>query len=200
MAKGIKAAQQRIEEEIARLERELDDMGDLASEADRASVNELRVRISETGRELKRNEKTLALLRAACLRDRPSFEAMTVEMPKWRTTILLAINSAAMVAVMGQTELAREALVTATLFFLTGALAALSSGSVLEHVGRSGLELADELGAANLDDPDYSTDDLDRALKASNRLTHASIWADALRFLSLCFFAGGVLWSVFSTP
>lgn len=193
MAKGIKAEQQRIENELAKLERELDDMGELAPDEIRTKLTELRTHMSASSGELRDQEKRLARLRAIYRRHRPSYEAMTVEMPKWRTTILLGINSAAMVAVMGKTGLAQGALVTATLVFLLGAIAALSSGSVLESVGRSGLELGDELDSADLDDPDYSTEDLDRAVKASNELGRSFIWAEGLRMLSLGFFAGGVL-------
>lgn len=199
MATDLKAEQERIEQEVAGLERELEDLGDAASQVDRDSVKDLRARISATGAQIKTSEKKLALLKAATLRDRPSYEALTVEMPKWRTTILLGINSAAMVAVMDKGGLPQAPLIVATLLFLGGALAALSSGSVLERVGHSGLELADEVSAANFDDPDFTPDDLDRALKVAKSLASSTVWAELLRFFSLCLFAGGVLWAVFHT-
>jgi len=181
-----------MEKAIADLEAELAAMGEHAPPELTERLATLKSRDEELRGRLTAVERKYALVKRHAERAVPAYQAMTVEMPKWRTTILLGLNSAAIVAAMGKSGLPSGVVKDAIWSFLVGAFCALASGSALDLVGQKGLEVADEIKAEDFNSPHLETA-LDRVLKAARKLFWARLLVSLLRYASLAFFAVGVL-------
>jgi hypothetical protein len=193
MGKSIKDRLQEIRREVVLLEAELGAMGEHAPQEIRDRLARVKANAVDSENQQRSLERRLGRLKRAARRARPAYEAMTVEMPKWRTNILLGLNSAAIIAVIGSERISAIGIGPIIAIFLLGAGAALASGSALDVVGSVGLEYHDELEKYDLDDPEMTSEEYDEAVKVSGKLNRITRTASFLRMLSFGFFAGGVL-------
>jgi hypothetical protein len=192
MKKSLKQRQQDIEAEIAELEADFAAMGEHAPPDLMTRLRNIKSEAETERKRITEIENRYTRVKRAAERAVPAHKALVVEMPKWRTTILLGLNSAAMVAVIGKTGLPGTVIKDAIWLFLLGALCALGAGSGLEFVGDTGLELADEFKAIDFDSRDLETE-LDRPVEISRKLAIARWLVSLLRYGSLGFFGWGVI-------
>lgn len=194
---NVSDERRRLQADLARLERHLADMGEHAPAEMSINLDELRKRAQQVDERHVDLQQRLDALRRSARRSKPAYEAMTVEIPKWRTVILLGLNSAAIAAVLGNEKLPLETVQASSLAFLAGSLAALGSGSMLDKIGRSGLEYVDELDRADLDLEATDDHGLAHADTANKNLIKSRGAAESLRACSILLFAVGVIFAAF---
>jgi len=188
----------KLKDDVDRMRRVLVEMGDQVPADLWDRFNQLHNDSRNVDEELDGISTRVRRLQRSANNERASYEAMTVEMPKWRTAILLGLNSAAIAAVMANEHLPAEAVRIASLVFLVGVLTAFISGAVLENVGKSGLDMVAELDNFDIDEPSSPEDALSTAGLASKRLRLHWLIAELLRFISIGSFAAGVIFLALS--
>jgi hypothetical protein len=143
--KKIKEEVDELGQEIAKLEAELAGKEGAVFEDMRrqlAILREHHLKAQELGEE---TEKIIRFLKSHTAADKPSYQAMTTEMMKWRTTVLLTLNSAAAVAIVASDKIAKPTSAAAAVFFLGGILSAYMSGATMDNTGTLGLRLSTEV-------------------------------------------------------
>ena len=191
MRKKISERRRLLDERLAKVERDYQEMGKDVSTEMWDELRSLQADNSAVGDILSSADLGLRKIKRMATAERAAFEAMSIEMPKWRTTILLGLNSAAIVAVIANENIAPAISAPASLMFLLGTLAAYASGNALDRAGKAGLHMAADIEHADIDNEPADDDELSDVRRNAGRLHRASVLVELSRLLSLgCFILG----------
>jgi hypothetical protein len=124
---------------------------------------------------------------------RGSFESATAEMQKWLTTVLVALNSGGIIAVLNNAGAASVEGKIPPLLFLIGIMAAFAAGGHMEQVGKQGVRMADLISSIDLRRAEANDKNIERMRKLAPQFYKSAARVELYRFLSLLNFVAGVL-------